>query len=343
MRLVLRKLRRGARRSAGLANVLIGCVLICSVQEPLAAQRTTMTFAGPLDIARTNAKGDFDLDVVLLDRLLRDFRLQESERAQIVDSLVTLIGKAPVTLRQVSDALQLGTAISPAAADVISKLILKRTKNSQASFLSALTASGNTDRLYSSVDVVRFSRPAPWGVFEARIVTGVSVSNADSSEAATLASQALEADYRTRTADLLTALREGGPIALLLAYNFRPAKTYATQGVTAALALSAAQGGKRPVDTNGRATAGATLELKGFLKDDVINPTLLMATLRGGLRYAGDGIMLGIDKKMLGFGQLTVEFKPPVSTVPIGVAFTWVNKPFSRYSRTVQFFGIAGF
>jgi hypothetical protein len=282
-------------------------------------------------------------DAVLLDRLLANFQLSEDQRNDMIEAVGQLLKEETVTRSSIVAALQARGQIPIAAAEVLADLILQRPKNSSATFLSAVTASGNTDRLYAAVDVVRFSRPLLRGAFEARIVTGVAVSNADSTAKTTAATEVQQADYRTRTADLLTALREGGPVALLVAYDFHPPKVLATSGWDAALALSAAQGGKRPGVENGRGTGGVTLEIKGFLKDDLKNPTQLMGTARVGVRYAPDGILLEIDKNVLKFGQLTIEFKPPASTVPIGVAFTWVNEPFKSYSRTVQFFGIAGF
>lgn len=304
----------------------------------LGTRTTTTTTPGTTTTTRAIA-----FDAVLLDRLLANFQLSEDQRSDKIEAVGRLLKEETVTRSGIVAALQTGGQIPIAAAEVLANLILQRPKKTSASFLSAVTASGNTDRLYAGVDVVRFSRPLLRGAFEARIVTAVAVSNADSTDQNASGGELQQADYRTRTADLLTALREGGPVALLVAYDFHPPKVLATSGWDAALALSAAQAGKRPGVDDGRAAAGVTLEIKGFLKDDLTNPTLLMGTARVGARYARDGILSGIDKELLKFGQLAIEFRPPASTVPIGVAFTWVNEPFKSYSRTVQFFGIAGF
>jgi hypothetical protein len=208
-----------------------------------------------------------------------------------------------------------------------------------------VTAAGSTDRLYSTVDLVNFARHVEskmfTGRFEARMVTGAAVSNADTAKI----EASLRQNYRQSTAALLTALREGGPLALSLGFSARPILSTASRGFDVAFAGSLATGGENPGDASRGFTGGGTIELKGYLNADpneITNPTSFLVTARGGYRNSPQRILTDVREHALHFVQMTIEFKSPQTGVPIGVAYTYVNSPFRKYVKGIQFFGIAG-
>ena len=235
--------------------------------------------------------------------------------------------------------------VPAAAAAVIAELIRNHTPQSPAEVLSALSASAWTDRLYSTVDLISFAKPFTYGSLQARVVAGVALASdsaAASGSTETTSPGALAAAARLRSAELLTAVREGGPVALNIAYQYEFTPPSATIGFGAAVAGSIAQSGKTPIQSSDGYTAGVTGELKGFLRtSNLAHPSSLLLTVRGGYRHSPNGILSGLDEKKLTFAQATIEFRARRVAVPLGLVVSWANDKFRPYLRTVQFFGIA--
>jgi hypothetical protein len=346
-------------RSAILASML--CLAV--VPSDLRAQRTTSAARsqlltmmvkdqrGPGDslalfhvgrVSRNGAvEGSVSLDVALLARALGLLKLSDHDRDGIVRDLQRLANDTELDRSKIVDVLR-RTNLADNQIEVLMGLILPSAPRSETDFLSGLVAAGSTDRLYSSVDVVRFTTTLKRGVFEARMVSGIAVSVADSAPSPTATPES-QTGFRERTASLLTAIREGGPAALQLAYRVDSPWVLGVLELRGAVTGSVASSGKNPASSDGAARFGVSAELHGLLKSgEAVNPTTLLVVARGGYRYAKDGILEGVDSSHLDFQQISVEIRAPFAPMPVGVVLTRVRQEFAPYSRRIQFFGIAG-
>lgn len=281
----------------------------------------------------------------LIDKLLQGFRLTNSLRGEIGNRLNQLLAAQPVDLDAVIATLT-NRGVSTTDADVTARLLLDQviaaTETSNRDAIGAATGVGASDRLYTTVELYSYSDR--W--LDARLVSAVSLSDADTTIAATTVNpEQFGKEFRTRTADVLTAIQDGGAFAGQLNFDLRRRIPGHRTGWL--LKGSGTAGKLGSLTDKGRMSFGGIGELSLFswtekTKFDAA-PKGIIVTGRGGCRYADSGIIDGDPlHRHLCFAQAIFEGRPEQTALPLGFTMTWVENTYKPYAVQFQIFGIVG-
>jgi hypothetical protein len=283
-----------------------------------------------------------------LDLLLASANLGDNDRQHIVDSILVLVSNDPVSEATLITLLKSNSATAPIAEYIARTIVLQVNRNgadtserSKFDVLSAASTSGSQDRarLLTTAEVFRYED----GILSFRLATAVAVTNADTVEVEQIDNKSAAA-YRRRISDVLVALQDGGSLSASI--DLRPwqsksprrgfivdfSAVVAKTGSVTELRKSRSIGMVGEIDFYSRTKPTKEGETSG-----------IVLSARGGVRHAPNGIVFEVPTaKTLGFFQLMLEGKSPISSLPIGVKTTWVSKKFKHYAPDLEFFGIVG-
>lgn len=288
------------------------------------------------------------VDKDFLDLLLASASLGNNDRQHIVDSILVLASKDPVSEVTLVSLLKSNSATASNAEYIARTIVLQVNRNgvdtsdrSKFDVLSSASTSGSQDRdrLLTTAEVFRYED----GILSFRLATAVAVTNADTSDVEAIDNKSAAA-YRRRISDVLVALQDGGSLSASM--DLRPwqsksprrgfivnlSAVVAKTGSVTELRKSRSIGMIGEIDFYSRAKAIKSGETSG-----------IVLSARGGVRHAANGIVFELPTaKTLGFFQLMLEGKSPISSLPLGVKTTWVSKKFKHYAPDLEFFGIVG-
>lgn len=314
---------------------VLSILFVLQVLPPaLLAQRTTNL-----------TTGSRRLDPAFIVGIIDGIPLTADRRAALLSELkTTLAPDAPVT----ADISHLLSTVVPAAqADLLAQILVTRRKakleDGSQSLFSSVTAAGNTERLYSTVEVYSYRD----GRFSASLVSAVAVSEADAPVSDTGPPQPEQIDlFRRRTSEVLSAVHDGGPVALHLNWDLNSRAADQPRGVETTVGATIARSGT--FDGPGNVAFGVAMEAKGFSRRFVATSDKpvqeFIVTGRIGGRYANGGIITGDARhEHLGYIQLVIEMRSPLLAMPLGVSLTQVTpKNFVPLQTGFQIFGMAG-
>lgn len=199
------------------------------------------------------------------------------------------------------------------------------------SFLTSLSASASADRALVSTTLaeVAFERA---GI---QFVTAIAASNAESDNG-TGSPVETPAEHRTRSAEMLLLLQEGGNAVVRATVgidNKAPARLSVV--LDAGVLGDWANLGPRSRYVFGGVLEGSVLlkATRGGTSTD--RPSLFLGT-RAGVRWSRLGVLTNLDRENLSFAQFLAEFRLPSGAVPIGISVNIVPSAVREFARPVH-------
>ena len=330
---------RCERRWAGLAVWLfIGVVLSPTRMPAQLSGRVLRETPSPGESQpATEAR---QVDQAFVDGIVARFQPDATERARIVGVITQLLNLGKVDPATISNLIAETKNVLPESAEQAANVLIGAVQGNglpitkrllgETVFTSA-AASVGTDRALAMSTLVNYGG----GRLTLRFVTAAAVSNAESnkvSTASTTPSQSTTSDdYRTRTGDLLTMMQAGGNGVLRLVVD-ASRNPNELRGFHASLMADAGGMGQfLNANTQARLSTGSAVEASWHSR--TIDPVGLFISLRGGGRWAKDGIVTGEpNNRWLAFGQFLLEFHLPGGKVPLGISGNLVNKDLRTYA-----------